>query len=80
MARMHNITLFKGMHSLFTHIPLMMYLLFSTVCCCAVQALHARALAIRHPLTQQPMKFVAPLHADFEAALQVLSLSLPAGV
>lgn len=66
-----------------SHFPLhygvlMLLLCVSPLYC--VQALHARALALRHPLTSQPMRFVAPLHADFEAALQALGLSLPEGV
>jgi len=51
--------------------------------CCRVvivQALHARALALRHPQSGQDMKFVAPLHEDFEAALKMLGLTLPEGV
>jgi 23S rRNA pseudouridine1911/1915/1917 synthase len=34
--------------------------------------LHAKELAFRHPRTQQPVKFAAPLPADFEQALQRL--------
>ena len=45
-----------------------------------LQALHARALALKHPLTGADLKFVAPLHDDFEAALQALGLTLPNGV
>ena len=61
------------------HAVVLMLMLYVSLICCA-QALHARALALRHPLTSQPMRFVAPLHADFEAALQALGLSLPEGV
>jgi hypothetical protein len=45
-----------------------------------VQALHARALALKHPLTDQDMKFVAPLHEDFKALLQMMGLTVPEGV
>jgi hypothetical protein len=48
--------------------------------CCYAQALHARALALKHPLTGSPLKFVAPLHDDFQAALQMLGLAVPEGV
>jgi 23S rRNA-/tRNA-specific pseudouridylate synthase len=41
------------------------------------QALHARSLMLSHPLDQRQLHFVAPLHADFEAALSVLGLSPP---
>jgi 23S rRNA-/tRNA-specific pseudouridylate synthase len=44
------------------------------------QALHARALALQHPLSGQALRFVAPLHEDFQAALQMLGLTLPEGV
>mgnify|MGYP000359710580 CR=1 FL=1 len=36
------------------------------------QALHARQLAFRHPVTGEPMQFVAPLPADMEQALERL--------
>ncbi len=36
------------------------------------QALHARELRFRHPVTEEPMQFVAPLPQDFEAALETL--------
>lgn len=44
------------------------------------QALHARALSLQHPLSGQALRFVAPLHEDFQAALQMLGLTLPQGV
>lgn len=58
------------------------------LCCCGryvfspphhavLQALHARALALKHPLDHREMKFVAPVHADFESALHVLGLTMP---
>jgi hypothetical protein len=54
------------------------------VCPCSsllhVQALHARALSLQHPLSGQALRFVAPLHDDFQAALQMLGLTLPGGV
>lgn len=43
------------------------------------QALHARSLALRHPLTGEALEFVAPLHDDFKAALRQLGLVLPDG-
>ena len=36
------------------------------------QALHARRLKIRHPLSGEPLEFVAPLPADIEAVLRAL--------
>jgi hypothetical protein len=42
------------------------------------QALHARALELRHPLSGEVKRFVAPLHDDFTAALEMLGLQLPA--
>ena len=36
------------------------------------QALHARRLKIRHPVTAEPMEFVAPLPADIESVLAAL--------
>lgn len=36
------------------------------------QALHAQAIAIRHPATGEPLRIVAPLPADFAAALSRL--------
>jgi 23S rRNA pseudouridine1911/1915/1917 synthase len=36
------------------------------------QALHARRLAIRHPMTQEPLEFVAPLPRDLDAVLSAL--------
>jgi 23S rRNA pseudouridine1911/1915/1917 synthase len=36
------------------------------------QALHARRLAIRHPISGAPMEFVAPLPPDIEAVLSAL--------
>eukprot|EP00879_Flechtneria_rotunda_P024402 GHRR01025866.1.p1 GENE.GHRR01025866.1~~GHRR01025866.1.p1 ORF type:complete len:341 (+),score=123.94 GHRR01025866.1:140-1162(+) len=41
------------------------------------QALHARALALAHPLTGEQMRFVAPVHDDFQAAVAALGLYLP---
>jgi 23S rRNA pseudouridine1911/1915/1917 synthase len=36
------------------------------------QALHARRLAITHPITNKPIEFIAPLRSDMEAMLQAL--------
>jgi 23S rRNA pseudouridine1911/1915/1917 synthase len=36
------------------------------------QALHARRLKIRHPISGEPLEFVAPLPADLEAVLAAL--------
>jgi len=36
------------------------------------QALHARRLKVRHPITQLPIEFVAPLPPEFEAVLELL--------
>lgn len=36
------------------------------------QALHARELRFDHPITQEPMRFIAPLPEDMEAALEQL--------
>jgi 23S rRNA pseudouridine1911/1915/1917 synthase len=36
------------------------------------QALHARRLKLRHPLSDEPIEFVAPLPADIEAVLAAL--------
>jgi len=36
------------------------------------QALHARRLAIRHPISGEPLEFIAPLPPDLEAALVAL--------
>ena len=36
------------------------------------QALHARRLKFAHPLSGEPMEFVAPLPADIEAVLAAL--------
>jgi hypothetical protein len=33
---------------------------------------------LSHPLTGAGMRYVAPLHGDFTAALQLLGLQLPA--
>ena len=41
------------------------------------QALHSAQLGIRHPGTQLPMTFLAPLPADFLAALAALGLPVP---
>eukprot|EP00775_Hariotina_reticulata_P008614 gene8614-8795_t len=41
------------------------------------QALHARALELSHPLSGELKRFVAPLHDDFSAALDMLGLQLP---
>jgi 23S rRNA pseudouridine1911/1915/1917 synthase len=38
------------------------------------QALHARRLKIRHPISGEPLEFVAPLPADLEAVLAMLRL------
>jgi 23S rRNA pseudouridine1911/1915/1917 synthase len=37
------------------------------------QALHARALAFRHPITEAPLHLTSPIPADFERALGVLA-------
>jgi hypothetical protein len=34
-------------------------------------------LQLSHPLTGAGMRYVAPLHDDFKAALQLLGLELP---
>lgn len=39
------------------------------------QALHAEKLEFDHPITQEPLRFVAPLPADFQQALHLLGLS-----
>ena len=36
------------------------------------QALHARRLKIRHPITQQPLEFEAPIPADIQGVLDAL--------
>jgi 23S rRNA pseudouridine1911/1915/1917 synthase len=36
------------------------------------QALHARRLKIRHPVTQQPLEFEAPIPADIQGVLDAL--------
>ncbi len=41
------------------------------------QALHARRLKIRHPLTDEPLEFVAPLPTDIEATLTALRTLRP---
>ena len=41
--------------------------------CTGGQLLHAHKLRLRHPRTDEPMEFSAPLPADFEAVLQRLS-------
>jgi hypothetical protein len=45
--------------------------------CPPLQALHARSLQLQHPVTREAVKFVAPLHDDFLAALAALGLQLP---
>ena len=42
------------------------------------QALHARRLAFRHPLTGQTLDFVAPLPTDLTHALSAWGLTMPA--
>jgi 23S rRNA pseudouridine1911/1915/1917 synthase len=41
----------------------------------ARQALHATTLGFRHPMTEQPMKFTAPLAADIARAVALLRAS-----
>ena len=41
----------------------------------ARQALHATTLGFRHPMTEQPMKFTAPLAADIALAIALLRAS-----
>ena len=41
----------------------------------ARQALHATTLGIRHPMTEQPMMFTAPVAADIRRALELLRAS-----
>ena len=36
------------------------------------QALHAALLEFTHPLTEEPMKFVAPIRDEFLAVIQYL--------
>lgn len=36
------------------------------------QALHASLLGFRHPITEEPVEFQAPLHADMRALVQLL--------
>ena len=40
------------------------------------QALHARRLALKHPVTGEPMEFVAPVPADIASLLVVADLRL----
>ena len=42
------------------------------------QALHARRLALAHPITGQALDFSAPLPADLAAALLAWGLTMPA--
>jgi 23S rRNA pseudouridine1911/1915/1917 synthase len=44
----------------------------------ARQALHAWRIALPHPTTRQPLSLVAPFHADFVRALDLLALAAPA--
>lgn len=39
------------------------------------QALHARYLSFNHPLTGEPMKVIAPLHEDFQKAVDAIGLT-----
>jgi 23S rRNA pseudouridine1911/1915/1917 synthase len=41
------------------------------------QALHARRLALKHPVTGAPMEFVAPVPADIASLLAAAALALP---
>jgi 23S rRNA pseudouridine1911/1915/1917 synthase len=41
------------------------------------QALHARRLALKHPVTGAAMEFIAPVPADIESLLDAAGLSLP---
>lgn len=41
------------------------------------QALHATTLAFRHPASEEPVQFVAPLHDDMRALLALLGRYLP---
>jgi 23S rRNA pseudouridine1911/1915/1917 synthase len=41
------------------------------------QALHARRLALKHPVTGAPMEFVAPVPADIASLLDAAGLQLP---
>jgi 23S rRNA pseudouridine1911/1915/1917 synthase len=43
----------------------------------ARQALHARRLALAHPVTGQALDFSAPPPADLRAALAVCGLTMP---
>ncbi len=36
------------------------------------QALHATTLGIRHPMTEEPMRFVAPLTGDLRRMIELL--------
>ncbi len=36
------------------------------------QALHARRLIFKHPMTQETLDLKAPMHADFEQVLSIL--------
>ncbi|MSR40491.1 MAG: RluA family pseudouridine synthase [Phycisphaerales bacterium] len=49
----------------------------STTMLLARQALHATTLGIRHPMTDVPMSFTAPVAADFRRALELLRGSAP---
>jgi hypothetical protein len=39
--------------------------------------LHARRLALKHPVTGTPMEFVAPMPADIASLLDAAGLELP---
>jgi 23S rRNA pseudouridine1911/1915/1917 synthase len=41
----------------------------------ARQALHATTLGFRHPMTEQPMTFTAPVAADIARAVELLRAS-----
>jgi 23S rRNA pseudouridine1911/1915/1917 synthase len=40
-------------------------------------ALHARRLSLNHPITREPLEFIAPLSADLDCLLQVLRETRP---
>ena len=44
------------------------------------QALHAYRLAFEHPITRQPLSFVAELPADFSMVLNPLGLKYNQGI